>query len=595
MKLPLFKRSADSTATADMMVLSTDTNGKRVPKPVICLIDTDTAVSKELAECGLTTSPGTLGTPVSVPNEWDEKSSSHDCLPNHLIPPNLHEYDIVIVDVRDIEPKKYIDDEHERVCTTGTSSTCFHSAYPETVFDPRPYGATQVRSSIAELVEKGGLLIVFAGRFYTIEYRSIIYSLHSAYFGENETRSIYDFIPVYISINTKHGEKISIEMAQGPLSNLLSRYCEKCQYHAIIHEPKNKGDLHFVPLLRNSSHNIVGCMISYGNGKIIILPDIQDKPTFLRELLMNELPGQFPSLYPYHTESRWLEESSYYLPNQEKLITEKNDAVEEFERRIDQIEQRIAENVEKYSWLHGLLKQDGGELVRNVQKFLEWLEFDAVRYMDDPDKKIQEEDLQVDIPQGLLVIEVKGITGTSKDEDCSQINKIKYRRAKERNSFDVYALYIVNHQKHLPPLERDNPPFKPEQISDAHNEERGLLTTWQLFNLYFSVEAGGITKEEARKSLIESGLIIFKPHDCEELGKPIKVLKDRHIVLFDTKIPISISDSLIILRDERYYKVEILSLESKDRSIQTIESGPVGIKINHPAKKSDLFLLKRSS
>ena len=71
------------------------------------------------------------------------------------------------------------------------------------------------------------------------------------------------------------------------------------------------------------------------------------------------------------------------------------------------------------------------------------------------------------------------IGGTSKDEECSQIFKIKSRRMKELKRFDVFGLYIVNHQKHLPPLNRENPPFTENQIQDAINDERGLLTTWQ--------------------------------------------------------------------------------------------------------------------
>ncbi|MCM1565781.1 MAG: hypothetical protein NC238_07485 [Dehalobacter sp.] len=591
--MALFKKIADPVLVSGREDQSVDI--KIVKKPMICLIDTDNTVKSDLTRCGLTISSGTLGTPVIVPNEKEFRYRC--CLPNYQIPSNLHEYDIVIVDVRDVELKEYIADEHTKTYTTGAPSAYFKCAYPETVFDPRPFGASQVRLQISELLNNGGLLIVFAGeKRYRVEYKFVAITLTGSQDGGSEGHLIYDFIPDCLIQNNKSGEQIFVERAQGSLFSLLGRYCENCRYHVTIHDfSSSKKNTSFFPLLRNSSNEVVGYLQTYGDGAIIVLPDIHDKSTFLHELLMNELPAMFPRIFPYHTQSRWLEEEPYYLPNQEKLIQKKDDAVVEFEKRISEIESEIAENIEKYSWLHGLLTKDGAELVRDVQKFLEWLEFDTVRYMDDPDKKIQEEDLQVDVSQGLLVIEVKGISGTSKDEDCSQINKIKYRRTKERGSFDVYALYIVNHQKHLPPLERENPPFKPEQIIDAQNEERGLLTTWQLFNLCFSIRAGGITKEDARKSLIEFGLVNFKPHGCDELGKPINVLKDGSVVLFDTKIPMSTDDFLIILRDERYHKAEIRFMKSNDETIRKIESGPVGIEINVPAKKSDIFLLKRSS
>ena len=125
---------------------------------------------------------------------------------------------------------------------------------------------------------------------------------------------------------------------------------------------------------------------------------------------------------------------------------------------------------------------------------------------------------------GLLVIEIKGIGGTSTDGQCSQIEKIKNRRMQERRNFDVFGLYIVNHQRYQPPLLRENPPFKREQIQDAENDKRGLLTTWQLFNLYFSIKNGCISKEEARKALLKYGLIEFSPQNCVSLGEPVKIL-----------------------------------------------------------------------
>ena len=66
-----------------------------------------------------------------------------------------------------------------------------------------------------------------------------------------------------------------------------------------------------------------------------------------------------------------------------------------------------------------------------------------------------------------MTIEVKGISGTSTDKDCSQIDKVVKRKMKKYDRTDVNGLYIVNHQRYLPPLSRDNPPFKDIQIKDA--------------------------------------------------------------------------------------------------------------------------------
>lgn len=597
----LIKKYWEPDSASDMKRLSANSEKKVFSKPMICLIDVEDKVKVELVESGLNISSGTFGAPISVPNE--ERRQAHHCLPNSSIPHNLHEYDIVTLDMRNIELKKYIADEHRRDYTIGTASTYFESAYPETLFDPRPFGAFQARGLVKELLEKGGLLIVFAGSSYMREYDFVNVTPTGLKHAGSEKHSIYAFWPDNsIIINNKSGEQMVVEKGQTSFLHLLRRHCENGRYWVTFDPRYNpsfqRGDPSFGPLLRNSSGEIVGYTQKYENGAIIVLPDFHNKSALLHELLMNELPAIYPHLFPYHTQNRWVEEEPYHLPNQEKLIKKRMDTSAEFETRISEIEQQIDENTKKYSWLHGLLTKDSTELVRDVQKLLQWLEFDDVKYMDestdDPDKKSLEEDLQIDIPKGLLVIEVKGISGTSKDEDCSQISKIKFRRAEERGSFDVYALYVVNHQKHLPPLERDNPPFKPEQIRDAYNDKRGLLTTWQLFNLYFSIEAGGITKEEARESLIEFGLVNFKPQNCEELGKPVNVLKGGCVVLFDISVPISSTDSLIIMRNERFYRTEILCMQSKGETVQEIESGQVGIEISIPAKKSDIFYLRHT-
>ena len=154
---------------------------------------------------------------------------------------------------------------------------------------------------------------------------------------------------------------------------------------------------------------------------------------------------------------------------------------------LNRIEGEIESNQSKYQFLHDLITETGDSLVKSIECFFAYLGFRNIINMDETNPDIKEEDLQISLEQGLLVIEAKGIGGTSKDSECSQISKIKFRRAKERNKFDVFALYIVNHQRYLPPLERKNPPFSEKQIEDAQSDERGLLTTYELFKLYFHI------------------------------------------------------------------------------------------------------------
>ena len=215
--------------------------------------------------------------------------------------------------------------------------------------------------------------------------------------------------------------------------------------------------------------------------------------------------------------------------------------------------------------------------------------------MDEASSGLLEEDLQVETEEGLLVIEIKGIGGTSTDGECSQIEKIKNRRMKREEYSDVFGLYIVNHQKFQSPLLRENPPFKGEQIKDAENDVRGLLTTWQLFNLYYSIKNGCISKEEARKAFLKFGLIEFSPQDCVSLGKPINVYHNGEVITINLSHKMKINDELIIKKGYRYLKTKIIELQVNDEKVESVDSGLVGIKIQVPIRKSDELFLKKNN
>ena len=79
-------------------------------KPKICAINLDSDIVEALQAKGLNCFAGTLGFPVKVPNL--NRGDRHPCLPCNIFPPNLHEYDIIIVDLQHQEPIEYIESEH---------------------------------------------------------------------------------------------------------------------------------------------------------------------------------------------------------------------------------------------------------------------------------------------------------------------------------------------------------------------------------------------------------------------------------------------------------------------------------------------------
>ena len=139
----------------------------------------------------------------------------------------------------------------------------------------------------------------------------------------------------------------------------------------------------------------------------------------------------------------------------------------------------------------------------------------------------------------------------------------------------------------MPPLKRQNPPFTEQQITDAENEERGLLTTWELFKGYYLVEENIVDKEYIRKKILNNGLISFAPDEQQFLGKVKECLKESTVLILDLDdILIKKGESLIVESDERYQKIKILNLQIDGNDVEEASLGEVGVSVDKPVKRN---------
>lgn len=218
-----------------------------------------------------------------------------------------------------------------------------------------------------------------------------------------------------------------------------------------------------------------------------MFPILQDKRLLLERLFKDFLYLNFSELFPLQKENSWITKQEYELPEIIQLCQEKEEARQIYENTLLQKDKSIAEIREKYNFLYAMLTESGEVLVKKVKQFLEWLGFENVVSMDETVKEGEnfQEDLQIHLAENaLLIIEVKGLYGTSKDNECSQISKIELRRIHERKYSNVHSLYIVNNERGKEPLKRQVPPFTESQIKDAKYALRAMTYTYQLFNLY---------------------------------------------------------------------------------------------------------------
>lgn len=166
-------------------------------KPKICLIDIDDSDFKFLQSEGFNCTSGTLGNLIEVPNthQYDE----HLCLLNFDFPPNLHEHDIVVVNLQTSKTIPYKQSDHTRSQVKGVEEVFILSKFPQTVFDPRPFSAFILKKKCSDLQKKESIIIVFARKKESIEYESVSITQRGSESVGKFTKDTYSFLESFPS------------------------------------------------------------------------------------------------------------------------------------------------------------------------------------------------------------------------------------------------------------------------------------------------------------------------------------------------------------------------------------------------------------
>ena len=546
---------------------------------------------------------GSLGPIIDARNF----ESNWDVLPLKLdlnIPDNLHEYSVIIEDLsahretitydytkNDVKGKFYDAEDNFR---------CLCLKRPQNIFDPVPFGAAFIANSL-KYKEDFLIKILFQAKRYEVGY----YQMNSNYYRDEVFGrfSNYQYVNNF-TLNAKCGDRIIV--ADNKLAKMLFVGLEEQisyvqtyfhSYHYDTDGITRINNKNFLPLLTNGQGEIISYAYYEENKCITIMfPILLDKRLLLERLFKDFLYQTFSELFPMQKENSWLTNREYELPEILKLNRDKEEALRIYEESIAQKDKAIKDIREKYNYLFDMLTESGETLVNKVKRYLEWLGFDNVQSMDEEVKEGEDfqEDLQIHLANNeLLVIEVKGLHGTSKDNECSQISKIELRRIHERKYSNVHALYIVNNERGKEPLKRQIPPFTETQIKDAEFAHRAMAYTYQLFNLYFEIESGIISKEEARNALFQNGLVDFRSN-FKSIGKPYDYFKNNKVAC------VELHDTILSVGDKVYFEddrkrlnvVEIVNIQVNRQNTQTARDGKVGIEFNMKVPKGAVLLYK---
>ena len=454
-----------------------------IQKTNICCLNISSCIVEYLKE-EHSIYDGCLGTEIDLTHL---SSGSHYLLSNHDFPSNIQEYDVFVIDLAKRKPILYDKQNHTRQYVRDGSNLYFLSETNQTIFDMVPYGAFLLKNRLIKNRRLEPIVILFQEEKRESIYRFVDKISISSYREKRvESYFNYNFADSLPLSDIQYGQLV--HRADNNLSKILFDGVEdKLQYHQLFYHPekynpdtqKHEPSSNILPLLYNRNNDLISFVQIEKNEPIyIVLPQAEDdiKLKIIKQLFEKVLYVKFSNYFPYIENAKWIHKNIYKLPGIQEIETKIEEAYKEFIEKKNILNQEIVEIESKFDFLQKLITTTGEELVQAMIEYLKWLGFKNVIEKDSLSNGVFEEDIQVDLEEkGLLIIEVKGIYGTSKDSECSQIEKIKHRREKERKKWDVYALYVVNHQRGIEPTKRENPPFNNRQIEDAISDERVFI------------------------------------------------------------------------------------------------------------------------
>jgi hypothetical protein len=549
-----------------------------------------------LKEQGLNVYEGSLGSVFHV--DWGKTNRNHK---NVFIdvdyPENLHEYHVFVVDTTNAREREYKDEEHQTKKIDHPDNRCLIVENPVSVLDLRPFGTSRLEKRLHSMSSYRKIEVVFLGPYHEVEYTSS----RIAYYDPNHVGTFNNYSAWGIANPTgRAGERT--QFADSWISRCLFEgrrdalhYYQTFPLPSRWEDEQRVQDERYFSILDNEDGECVSFIYVPDKDFVrVVLPDVKDKAGVLKDLFENILFSVCSEYFPDIEAKRWIQFDTYLLPNELEIQGRIEAKKREMELEIKKMEEEKATIFAKNIHLKHLLTETGDNLVTAVKTFLEWLGFENVVDKDETlkENELKEEDLCLDYQGNHVLLEVKGINGTSTDSECSQIDKIVNRRMRQLNTTKVHGIYIVNNQKNVEPLKRNTPPFNDTQNKDAVDQSRTMIYSAQLFALYSDIENGYITKDFARNCFMQPGLADF--HSClTSLGTPYNYFQSDTVVCLEldgTKISVGymlyFKDSL-----QRLVGCKVESLQQDKHSLTSATTGKVGIKVNHRVPRNkELFL-----
>lgn len=558
---------------ADEEALAAESATQKYQHPKILVIDMAPEISETLRKEGYNVSSGTFGTPYKI-----EKDSGYQPVVVKASLPNCTEQEIIIVDLvsNDLQSgpsgEKMVPNEE-----LDWWAKCNHGE-----IDPRPRAMAMVQDRFDRILGNGGAFIIFADERCQ---QKLVYG-YTRFNKLSINQEIYydnwSFLSILsnLSIGHDYGEEIEVINGGAPLLRLLAAHVDEanfcCTFEAQWHIEKR-----WAVLAKNKYGAAVAGVICPAEktkeGWIFILPRIKRKDRFLSAFLKNILPDLCSGLFPHAEGQKWVHRPEYELPSVLKKASQISTIQDDAARKVSDLEKAIEDDREASKFLYALIRETGDPLVEAIEKALELLGFKSIVDVDEEMTKAGKdtslrEDLRIHDNSPVLVVDIKGVAGKPADAEALQAQKHAFIYIQEQNRADVRGLTIINHQRLMPPLERDNDmPFRKEILANAEQVRLGLMTGWDLFRLVRGFIQNKWKPEQVIPLFYQTGRILPIPKHYEYVGRVKQVWK----TAFSAEIEqgeIRVGEKIAVEFPVDFNEQTVTSLRLNDGEIEIVQS-----------------------
>ena len=553
-------------------------------KPKILLIDLPVDCIDKVKSAGFNASCGTFGSPYKV-----VKDDQLQPLIGKPILPNFTEQEVIFID---LTPPELIENpEYEKDTSDGENDWWCKRNLGR--IDPRPKYMTQVQDQFDLILKHGGLFVIFAQP--RLSQKLFLGNIRNGYFNE-ESKLNYDnwsFLSIFNDINIfpDYGIEINVPNHDHQIYKFLRKSIKNAEYNANF-EPKYSNDERVSSILTNKYGKHVGALIRQKTSKgfILVLPQISNKPDAVVILLREVLPDISPHLFPHIEGIRWIERDEYELDSVLKFKEDKIKVQQRAKNELEEIENKISKERDKLGFLHGIIIKTGSDLVVDVKSCLELIGFNQIIDVDEQIKKQKnntqkQEDIQIRDKSPALLIEIKGISSLPQESDTIQVVKYIPRRKREWGRTDVRGVSIINHQRNIQALERENKNvFSDIQIEDAKSHNITIMTTWDLFLLIKGMLKWNWNPKVIQELFYKSGRMSKFPTNYRLIGHIEKYWEDVGVIGFKmSENGLSKGDRIGYVTESGYFEQDVLSIQVNEEDVEDAFSGQlVGIKTNYP-------------